>query len=134
MWPGICNSEGTVQDFSLNKKYNFSANFSVFVNEKEHFTSNLQKFNIKNIQNKFFTFDNPYFVACCAAYCSTYLCGVSTKHFDDKTSNLITSIAKYHFYYHLKKFLRTPEKLKTHMTDKQIEFVRKNVSVKYIWT
>ena len=96
--------------------------------------SNLPKFKIKNIQNKFFTFDNPYFVACCAAYCTTYLCGVSTKHFSDKTSNLITSIAKYHFYYHMKKFLRTPEKLKTHMTDKQIEFVRKNIPVKYIWT
>ena len=34
----------------------------------------------------------------------------------------------------MERFLRTPEKLKQHITDKQIEFVEKNVLVKYIWT
>ena len=46
----------------------------------------------------------------------------------------MTSIAKYHFYYHMKRFLRTPEKLKQHMTERQIEFVEKHISVKYNWT
>ena len=92
------------------------------------------KFNIKNIQVKFLSLDNPYFVACCAAYCTTYLCGISTKHFNEKTSSLIASISRYHFYYHMMKFLRFPDKLNTHMTDEQIDLVRKNIPVKYIWT
>ena len=138
-WPKIWNNTGTVQNFKekkiLRDKKDFVAeNFSVFVNEKDSFKSNLPKLRITNIQKKFTTFDNPYFVAFCAAYCCTYLCGISTEHFNNKTSNLITSISKYHFYYHMTRFLRSPEKLETHMTDKQIEFVGKHIPVKYSWT
>ena len=96
--------------------------------------SNLPKLKITNVQKKFTTLDNPYYVACCAAYCTTYLCGISTKHFEDKTSKLISSISKYHFYYHMVRFLRSPEKLKQHMTDKHFKFVEKHIPVKYVWT
>ena len=34
----------------------------------------------------------------------------------------------------MERFLRTPEKLKQHMTDKEIDFVKKHIPVKYIWT
>ena len=93
MWPEIWSSKGTVKRFQQNREpQDPPENFNVFVNEKESFLSNLPKLKIKNIQNKFFAFDNPYFVSCCAAYTATYLCGISTKHFQDKTSNLISSM------------------------------------------
>ena len=134
MWPEIWSSSGTVRKFTRNKDTQYPPEkFNVFVNNNDFFVSNLPKFKITNIQKKFLTFENPYFVSCCVAYARTYLCGISAKNFQDETSNLISSIAKYHFYYQMKLFLRTPEKLKTHMTDKEIEFVRKHIPVKYIW-
>ena len=121
-WPKLWSNTGTVQTFKANKTFrdskDTSENFSVYVNSKDSFKSNLPKLKITNKQDKFLTFDNPYFVACCASYLCTYLCGISTKHFEDKTNNLISSIAKYHFYYHITRFLQSPEKIKTHRTDK----------------
>ena len=64
---------------------------------------------------------------------STYLCGISTKHKNTKDSNLVSSIAKYHVYYHMKIFLRTPHKLMSHMTEDHKAFVQKYISTKYIW-
>ena len=46
---------------------------------------------------------------------------------------LISTLAKYHFYYLMTKFLRSPEKLNTHMTDEQFSMIRKHIPVKYIW-
>lgn len=117
-WPILWSNTGTVQNFKPNKTFrdgndSTPENFSVYVNSANNFTSNLPKFKIKNVQDKFLTFDNPYFVACCASYSTTYLWGISTKHFEDKTNNLISSIAKYHFYYHMTRLLRSPDKIKT---------------------
>ena len=141
MWPEIWNSTGIVQKYEPNKKFkdepeNSAATpsaFNVFVNEKDSFPSKLPKLSITNNQKKFFTFDNPCFVACCAAYCITYLSSILTKNFNDRTSNLISSISNSLFYYHISRFLRTPKKLKQHMLDKQIGFVQKHIPVKYIW-
>ena len=134
MWPKIWSRNGTVQKYvpgSINsERYN---EFHVYVDENESFISGLPEFGITNDQEKFYTFENPYFVACCAAYCITYMCGISTKHFNDRTSKLISSIARYHFYYHMMRFLRDPESLKTYMRDENIEFVEKKTPVKYKW-
>ena len=140
--PIIWSNTGTVQNFKANTNFRDKGNFepenvSVFFNEKDSFKSNLPKLKITNIEKNgtlLLTQDNPYFVACYAAYCCTYLCGISTKHFNDKTNNFISSISKYHFYYHMARFLRIPDKLKQHMTDKQLEFVEKHIPVKHIWT
>ena len=133
-WPKIWNINGTVQEFSASKKITEVEKFDVYVNLHQHFPSDFPKFNIKNVQEKFFTMDNPYYVACCAAYICTYLCGISYEQFEDDTSPLISCIGRYHLYYHMKRFLRSPEKLKTHMTDKQFEFVQKHIPVEYKWT
>ena len=132
-WPILWNVNGTVQEFTPSKKIIEVEKFDVYVNSHQHFPSDLPKLNIKNVQEKFLTLDNPYYVACCAAYLSTYLCGISYEHFEDDTSPLISCIARYHLYYHMKRFLRNPDKLKTHMTDKQFEFVQKHIPVEYKW-
>ena len=131
--PRVWNNLGTVQD-CISSSYSKNPNkFFVYVTETGYFPSGLQNLNITNDQTKFFTFDNPYFVACCAAYVSTYLCGISTQHMSTKESNLVSSIAKYHLYYHMRIFLRTPQKLHSHMTDDHKAFVQKHVPVKYDW-
>ena len=132
-WPKIWNVNGTVQEFTPSKKTTEVEKFDVYVNSHQHFPSDFPKINIKNVQSKFLTLDNPYYVACCAAYLSSYLCGISYEQFEDDTSPLISCIARYHLYYHMQRFLRCPEKLKTHMTDKQFEFVQKHIPVEYKW-
>ena len=131
MWNKIWNIDGTVQKLKTSPS-NFSTNFPVYVNDEKHFMSKLPEFEITNDQDKFFTLDNPYFTACCASYCATYLCGISEEHFKSENS-LISTIAKYHFYYLMKKFLRSPQKLNTHMSDEHYELIRRHIPVKYIW-
>ena len=131
MWNKIWNIDGTVQKLKTSP-FKFSTNFPVYVNDEDYFMSKLPEFDIKNEQSKFFTLDNPYFVACCAAYCATYLCGISTEHFMEDDP-LISTLAKYHFYYLMTKFLRSPQKLNTHMSDEHYELIRKHIPVKYIW-
>ena len=132
-WPLVWNVNGTVQEFSPSKKTTDVEHFDVYVNSHEHFPSDFPKLSIKNIQEKFLTLDNPYYVSCCAAYLCTYLCGISYEQFEDDTSPLISCIARYHLYYHMKRFLRSPDKLKTHMTDKHFEFVQRSIPVEYKW-
>ena len=131
MWNKIWDIDGTVQKLETSSS-KFSANFKIYVNDEKYFMSKFPEFDIKNDQSKFFTLDNPYFTACCAAFCATYLCGISVKHFTSKDP-LISTIAKYHFYYLMKKFLRSPQKLNTHMSDEHYELIRKHIPVKYIW-
>ena len=128
------SNTGTVQLFKQKKTKIEVEDFYIHVNNEDKLKSGLPKFQITNVQEKLTTLDNPYFVACCAAYLSTYLCGISSKHFTDNTSPLISSISTYHLYYHMERFLRSPEKLKQHMTDKHFEFVEKHIPVKYKWT
>ena len=133
MWNKIWNIDGTVQKFHTSSfKFSTSTNFPVYVNDEKYFYSKLPAFKITNDQSKFFTLDNPYFTACCASYCATYLCGISVEHFMTEDP-LISTIAKYHFYYLMKKFLRSPQKLNTHMSDEHYELIRKHIPVKYIW-
>ena len=139
MWNKIWDINGTIQKLDTKSPTRFLTNFPVYVNDEKHFPSKFPKFDITNDQNKFFSLENPYFVACCAAYCATYMCGVSTEHFMSKdlerssTQSLISTIAKYHFYYLMKKFLRSPEKLNTHITPMQFKLIRKHIPEKYIW-
>ena len=132
MWNKIWNINGTIQNLDTKSPTRFTTNFDVYVNSKQYFKSKLPKFGISNEQSEFFTLKNPYFVACCAAYCATYMCGVSTEHFMTE-NKLISTIAKYHFYYLMKKFLRSPDKLSTHMTPEQFKLIRDSIPVKYIW-
>lgn len=141
-WPQIFSNQGTVQNFKLNKVSKYKpSDFKAYVTQKDFFKSDLPKLKITNDVKKFFTFDNPYYVACCSAYFCTYLCGISSNHlrgissnhFDYNSNTLISAICKYHLYYHMARCLRTPEKLKTYMKDKDFALLRKHIPVKYKW-
>ncbi len=77
---------------------------------------------------------NPYLTAILAAYVATYVCGISTKHFEwnDHTPNIITSMARYHLFYHMSRFLKYPSKLDRYMSH-IIPFVRKHTPYVNIW-
>ena len=132
MWNKIWNINGALQNLNTKSSTSFETNFNVYVNSEQYFKSKLPKFNITNDQSEFFSLKNPYFVACCAAYCATYMCGISVEHFTTE-NKVISTIAKYHFYYLIRKFLRSPEKLNTHMTPEHFKLIREHIPVKYIW-
>ena len=130
--PRIWNNLGSVPDFRLSSYTENPAKFSLYVTESGSFHSDLPDLNVTNDQSKFFTLENPYFAACRPAYVSTYLCGISTQHMS-LSSNLISSIAKYHLYFHMKRFSRTPQKMSTYLTDDHKAFVQRHIPVKYEW-
>ena len=53
----------------------------------------------------------PYLTQICSGYAATFLCGISLKNLegDDNTPKQITSIARYHPCYTMKKFIKKPE-------------------------
>ncbi len=77
---------------------------------------------------------NPGLKSLLAAYVTTYVCGISTKHFEynDHTPSIITSMARYHLYYHMSRFLRDPSKLERYMSH-IIPFVRRHTPYVKIW-
>ena len=52
----------------------------------------------------------------CAAYVATFMCGISQKHlfYSPDTPRQITSLARYHLYYSIRKFMHDPSRLTEH--------------------
>ncbi|CAB4026822.1 Hypothetical predicted protein, partial [Paramuricea clavata] len=68
-----------------------------------------------DIRNVSMDFENePYFAQICSAYIATFLCGISVKNLEwnDSTPKQITSIARYHLYYTMRKFMKNPALMK----------------------
>ena len=55
----------------------------------------------------------PYFAMICVTYITSFLCGISLKHLSENknTPKIITSLAKYHLYYQIRKFMKKPSLL-----------------------
>ena len=132
MWPEIWRLSSEPKEISrvskTSKEYNA---LDIYVSDTEHFSVNLPQLNTSG--SGAFDLNNPYFVACCAADCCTRKCGISKAHFNDSTSKLISSIARYHFYFQMRKFLRDPSRLNTYMSPSEINRVRNNLPVRYVW-
>ena len=60
--------------------------------------------------------NDPYFAMICAAYVTTFMCGISQKHlfYSPDTPRQITSLARYHLYYSIRKFMHDPSRLTEH--------------------
>ena len=60
--------------------------------------------------------DDPYFASLLAAYIISHLGGISRKHLTGD-NNVITSIARYYVYYHMKRFTENPQKMSWYITN-----------------
>ena len=76
--------------------------------------------------------DYPYFASLLAAYIISHVGGISRKHLTGD-NNVITSIARYYLYYHMKRFTENPQKMSPYITDDIQKLIQKNIPSKKIW-
>ena len=76
--------------------------------------------------------DDPYFASLLAAYIISHLGGLSRKHLTGD-NNVVTSIARYCIYYHMKRFTGTPEKMSPYITQDIQKIIQKNIPHKRTW-
>ena len=118
--PAIWDTSGTVQPFTLSSSsssslpYNFRK-FTIYVNANSGFTSNFDALstswerNANDITKMAADKNDPYFASLLAAYIISHVGGLSRKHVTGD-NNVVTSIARYCLYYHMKRFTGTPKK------------------------
>ena len=72
--------------------------------------------------------DDPYFASLKAACIVSHIGGISRKHLtgDIGASMIITSIARYYVYYHMKIFTGDPSKMSPYITDDIKELIQSN--------
>ncbi len=131
---GIWFADGTVQPYKKNPSEEDINNFPVHVTDEKYFAANLPQLSITNSSSLDYK-QNPYLIAIIAAYVSTYVCGISTKHmeFNDQTPGIITSMVRYHLYYQMNRFLRDPSKLERHVS-RVPNFVKRHKPTNDVWT
>ena len=139
--PRIWDTSGTVQPFVLSSSslpYNYRK-FTIYVNENSGFTSNFDalstswKGNANDITKIAVDKDDPYFASLLAAYIISHIGGMSRKHLTSD-NNIVTSIARYCIYYHMKWFTGTPEKMSPYIPHKRIwvhKFERTRAEINY---
>ena len=76
--------------------------------------------------------DDPYFASLLSAYIISHVGGLSRKHLTGD-NNVVTSIARYCIYYHMKRFSGTPEKMSPYITHDIQKIIQKNIPHKRIW-
>ena len=132
--PRIWGTAGTIQPFVKNSTdLNVNA-FRIYVTDDLFFDANLPKLEIRNNENSNDYKDNPYLASLFAAYITTYSCGISEEHFDYDGSKIISSIARYHLYFHMRRFTRQPSKMSKYITREMETIVLNNKPVVYKWT
>ena len=131
---GIWFADGTVQPYKKNPSEEDVNNFPVHVTDEKYFASSLPQLPITNSSSSDYK-QNPYLAAIVAAYVSTYVCGISTKHmeFSDRTPGIVTSMVRYHLYYQISRFLRDPSKLDRYVSSVP-DSVKKHKPTNDVWT
>ena len=117
---------GEVQPLEKGNKITYNLlNFAIYVNEVDHFISNLPK--LKGSKDELAH----------ALYLATYLCGISNLNLEEGgTPNIISSIARYHVYYIMRKYLRDTSPYEKELTKAKI-ITSNHYKVKkyeYTWT
>ena len=140
--PRIWGPEGTIQKFVTNTNpfpYDNVARFKIYVTKDEYFPSNFQSLNIewkgteKDIRKVSVDENDPYFCSLLSACVISHVGGVSRKHLAKNDPKIVTSIARYCVYYHLKRFLEDPSKLGPYLTEDLRDLVKSNLRVRKIW-
>ncbi len=102
--------------------------------DEKYFAASLPQLSITNSSSLDYK-QNPYLIAIIAAYVSTYVCGISTKHmeFNDQTPGIVTSMVRYHLYYQMNRFLTYPSKLERHIS-RVPNSVKRHKPTNDVWT
>ena len=138
--PRIWGTNGTFQPFALapdSLSYDVRK-FTIYVNGKSGFTSNFEalktswKGTANDITKVAIDKDDPYFASLFAALIISHVGGISRKHLNGD-NKVITSIARYYIYYHMKRFTENPTKMFTYITEDLREIIKKNLQTKRIW-
>ncbi len=133
---GIWFANGTIQTYDINHETTTNMDINkikIYVTDDKWFLSDLSPYTITNTLSADYK-KNPFLASLLAAYVTTYVCGISTKHFEynDHMPGIITSMARYHLYYHMSRFLRNPSELERHMKY-IIPLVRRHTPYVKIW-
>ena len=73
-----------------------------------------------------------YFNMLLATYIATFLPGISLKNLtDDDTPNVIKSIARFHVYYTIVRFMKNPTLMQEYISPEVIKAVRSHIPIKY---
>ena len=142
--PRIWGPGGTVQKFVTNTNpfpYDNVTKLKIYVTKNEYFPSNFQDLDIawkgteKDIRKASVKEDDPYFCSLLSACVISHVGGMSRKHLqeNENTPKIVTSIARYCVYYHLKRFLEDPSKLGPYLTEDLRNVVKRNLRVRKIW-
>ena len=138
--PKIWDVTGTFQPFVLASNslpYNVRK-FTIYVNDRVVFLSNFDVLKTSwegtanDITKVAVDKDDPYFASLLAACSISHVGGISRKHLTG--DKVITSIARYYVYYHMKRFTDDPRKISSYITDDLKEVVKANLQTKRIWT
>ena len=131
---GIWFADGTIQPYEKNPSKEDTNNFPVHVTDEKYFAASLPQLSITNSSSSDYK-QNPYLIAIIAAYVSTYVCGISTKHmeFNDQTPSIVTSMVRYHLYYQMNRFLTYPSKLERYVSSIP-NSVKKHKPTNDVWT
>ena len=135
-WQKPWGTSDTVQSFVKNTTDLSVNNFKIYVTNDSFFDADLPKFDIKNNETSYDYKDNSYLASLFAAYIATYTCGISMEHliYNGFTPRIITSIARYHLYYHMKRFLRQPDNMSKYITKDMKKLIMDNKPEVYKWT
>ena len=120
------------------------SNFKVYVNEKDYFEpitadwlqdlkNNNQVINQDNYNIRVRKMKNSnYFNMLFATYIATFLSGISLQNLtDEQTPNVIKSLAHFHIYYTVARFMKNPSLMREYITSKVIKAVRSHIPIKY---
>ena len=138
--PRIWDTSGTMQPFAISSSslpYNYRK-FTIYVNANSGFTSSFDalstswKGNANDITKAAMDKDDPYFASLLAAYIISHVGGMSRKHLTGD-NNVVTSIARYCIYYHMKRFTGTPEKMSPYITQDIKRGIQQNIPHKRVW-
>ena len=149
-YPRIWDTSGTVQPLVLDTNplpYDVTK-FDIYVTESGSnsasgsFQSNFEGLDTswtgtaKDITKVKVDKEDPYFASLLAACIISHKSGISRKHLagGNRTRKIITSIARYYMYYHMKRFLRDPRKMDSFITNDMLELVKKNTPTRTVWT
>ena len=118
------------------------SHFRIFVNNKYSFLFTTEALdtkwssNVKDITKVKVGKEDPYFASLMAAFLICQKSGICSKHLrgDASTPNIITSILRFYVYYHMKRFLKNPDKMDKYVTREMLDEIHKNLPVKKVWT